>query len=444
MIELSGWGRYPRHLTDIVRPRNPVEVARLQSALPLHVARGNGRAYGDAAIGVNATVDCRELNRIRKFDLATGCLTVEAGVFLTDIIASFLPRGFFPPVVPGTRLVTVGGMIASDVHGKNHHRVGGFGGSLDALELVLPSGERQTCSITQNTDLFNATIGGMGLTGTIVEARFRLKPVETGWIRQRTIIANDLDEALTAFATHDQSTYSVAWVDCMARGSNLGRSVIYLGEHASQADLARLGSDVWRYPTVKQPRFSVPVDAPGFALNSYSVAAFNKFYFWRGARRAGKEILIPWSQFFFPLDGIEGWNRIYGRRGFLQHQCVIPDANASKVLADILDRVAARGEAPFLAVLKKLSTGTGLLSFPMSGYTLSLDFAISEGILAFLDEIDQLVINAGGRLYLAKDARQSPATFEDGYPALGKFREMRKAIGADRSLQSYQSKRLLI
>jgi len=444
MIELSGWGRYPRHNIEIFEPRSPIEVAKLQPILPPHVARGNGRAYGDAAIGVKATVDCRALNRMKLFEPATGCLTVEAGVLLSDIIAAFLPRGFFPPIVPGTRFVTVGGMIASDVHGKNHHRIGGFGRALEAFDLVLPSGERKACSTTENCDLFLATIGGMGLTGTIVEARFRLQPIETGWMRQRTIVANDLDQALTALAAHDGATYSVAWIDCLARGSNLGRSLILLGEHVSGADLTELGLDLPPYPIAKRPRLSVPFDVPSFILNRYSVAAFNQLYFRLGARRAGQDELIPWDRYFFPLDGIEDWNRLYGRRGFVQYQCVVPEVSARRALGDILERVAARGEASFLAVLKKLSTGTGLLSFPMPGYTLTLDFAASERVLTFLNEIDQLVVNAGGRLYLAKDARQSPTTFENGYPALGKFREIRKAIGADRSLRSQQSERLLI
>jgi decaprenylphospho-beta-D-ribofuranose 2-oxidase len=444
MIELSGWGRYPRHFTKVFKPRSPVEVARIQPALPLFVARGNGRAYGDAAIGVEATLDCRALDRMKQFDPATGRLTVEAGVLLSDIIACFLPRGFFPAVVPGTRHVTVGGMIASDVHGKNHHRVGGFGHTLDSITLILPSGERRTCSINENSDLFSATVGGMGLTGTIVEACIRLQPVETGWIRQRTIVAKDLNEALNAFVTHDQATYSVAWIDCLARGSNLGRSLVYVGEHVLQDDLAQRGSDLPLYPTAKRPLFSAPVDLPSFALNRYSVAAFNQLYFRRGAHRAAAEIVIPWDEYFFPLDNIERWNRIYGRRGFLEHQCVLPENTAHGVLGDILERVAARGEGSFLAVLKKLSAGIGLLSFPIPGYTLALDFAVSNGVFAFLDEIDRLVIGAGGRLYLAKDGRQSPTIFEAGYPELGKFREIRKAIGADRALQSCQSKRLLI
>ena len=444
MAELTGWGRYPRHFTSVFRPLDVHEVTKLQATLPLHVARGNGRAYGDAAIGEEATVDCRYLAGIGEFDQSTGCLTVGAGVLLSSILTAFLRRGFFPPVVPGTRYVTVGGMIAADVHGKNHHSVGGFGRFLDSIELVLPSGEQQTCSTSQNADLFSATIGGMGLTGTIVEARFRLHPIETGWIRQQTIVAKDLGEALRALAAHDQSTYSVAWIDCLARGSSLGRSLIYLGEHASKAELSGLDSDRPIYPNTKPGRFSVPFDLPSFALNRLSVGAFNQLYFWRGARNAGVDHMVPWDRYFFPLDGIENWNRIYGRRGFLQHQCVIPEANAPKVLGDILERVAARGEASFLTVLKKLGLATGLLSFPMPGYTLTLDFAISEGIFPFLDEIDRLVVDGGGRLYLAKDGRQSPETFERGYPGLGNFREIRRAIGADRSLQSRQSKRLLI
>ena len=444
MEQISGWGRYPRHMTEIVKPRDVAEVGRSNFTLPPHIARGNGRAYGDAAIGAIATVDCRALDRMKHFDRATGSLTVEAGVLLSDIIESFLPRGFFPPVVPGTKLVTVGGMIASDVHGKNHHRVGGFGGFLDALDLILPSNERMFCSTTENPELFNATIGGMGLTGTIVGACFQLQPVETGWVRQRTIVASDLDQAINALVSNEQTTYSVAWIDCLARGANLGRSLVYLGEHASRADLARLGPDLPLFPSRRSVRWSVPVDFPGLVLNRYSVAVFNELYFRHGARRAGEKFLIPWDQYFFPLDGIEEWNLIYGRHGFMQHQCVLPELNAHAVLGEILERVAARGAASFLTTLKKLSAGTGLLSFPMPGYTLALDFAFSEGILEFLTEIDRLVIKAGGRLYLAKDARQSPSTFESGYPALGKFREIRKAIGADRSFRSFQSQRLLI
>ena len=444
MTELCGWGRYPRHTSEVFRPLHLNEVVKFQSTLPLHVARGNGRAYGDAAIGVKATVDCRSLARIGQFDQSTGCLTVDAGVLLSNIIATFLRRGFFPPVVPGTQHVTVGGMIAADVHGKNHHAVGGFGRFLDSIEVVLPSGEQRTCSINQNSDLFYATIGGMGLTGTIVEASFRLQPVETGWIRQRTIVAKDLGEALSTLVAYDQSTYSVAWIDCLARGSNLGRSLIYLGEHASRADLARLASSRAIYPDIKLGRFSIPFDLPSFVLNRYSVGAFNQLYFWRGARHAHAECIVPWHQYFFPLDGIGDWNRIYGPRGFLQHQCVIPDTSAARILGGILERVAARGEASFLTVLKRLTAGTGLLSFPMPGYTLTLDFAISEGIFGFLDEIDRLVIEGGGRLYLAKDSRQSPETFEGGYPGLSKFRDVRRAIGADRSLQSFQSRRLSI
>jgi FAD/FMN-containing dehydrogenase len=381
---------------------------------------------------------------MKRFDPATGRLTVEAGVLLSDIIGSFLPRGFFPQVVPGTKLVTVGGMIASDVHGKNHHQVGGFGGSLDSLDLLLPSGERVVCSATENRELFNATIGGMGLTGTILSASFRLQSVETGWIRQRTIVASNLDQTISALISYNRTTYSVAWVDCLARGRNLGRSLVYLGEHASRTDLARLGSKLQPFPSIKSAHRSVHIEFPEFVLNRYSVAAFNEIYFHLGARSTGGEFLIPWDRYFFPLDRVEDWNRIYGRRGFLQHQCVLPEPSAQSVLSEILERVAARRAASFLTTLKKLSAGSGLLSFPMPGYTLALDFACSEGIMKFLTEIDRLIVNAGGRIYLAKDARQSPGTFESGYQALGKFRQIRRAIGADQSLHSVQSQRLLI
>jgi decaprenylphospho-beta-D-ribofuranose 2-oxidase len=240
VTELTGWGRYPRHESELIEATAPALVPGLLAGRSGIVARGNGRAYGDAAIGERVTLSTRGLDRARAFDPASGRLTVEAGVLLSDIIAAFLPRGFFPPVVPGTKLLTVGGMIAADVHGKNHHRDGGFGAHVEELKLVVPSGETIACSRTQNTELFSATIGGMGLTGTIVEATFRLKPVETGWMRQRTIVANDLDGAMAALRETADATYSVAWIDCLARGASLGRSLIYAAEHATRADVEAL------------------------------------------------------------------------------------------------------------------------------------------------------------------------------------------------------------
>lgn len=439
MTLVSGWGRFPVVDSDVLRPRSFEAVGEAVGGVTGSVARGNGRAYGDAAIGAVRTIGMTGFDRVRSFDPATGRVRLEAGVLLSDLIDTFGPRGFLPFVVPGTRFVSVGGAIAADVHGKNHHCEGGFGRYVDSILLRTGQGEILEISREQNSDAFFATVGGMGLTGVILEATMRLRSVETGWIRERVISASDLDAAMRALDAGDAATYSVAWIDCAARGAELGRSLIYLGEHAGKDELAE-GADA--FPAGKNPGLAVPIDLPSMTLNRYSIRAFNELYYRMGARRAGGSHVVSLYPYFFPLDAIADWNRIYGRRGFLQHQCVIPEAGARDVLGEILDRVARRGDASFLAVLKKLGQGDGILSFPLPGYTLALDFPVKGDILNFLDEIDRLVVAAGGRLYLAKDARQSRATFEAGYPALSRFNAIRKSLDPAGIIRSKLSQRL--
>ena len=438
MTLVSGWGRFPVVDSDVLRPRSFAAVGEAVSAGT--VARGSGRAYGDAAIGAARTVAMTGFERVRSFDPLTGRIRLEAGVLLSDLIDTFGPRGFLPFVVPGTRFVSVGGAIAADVHGKNHHCEGGFGRYVDSLLLRTGQGDVIEASREQNSDAFFATVGGMGLTGIILEATMRLRRVETGWIRERVISASDLDAAMRALEASNDATYSVAWIDCVARGRDLGRSLIYLGEHAGRGELAE-GADA--FPAGRNSRLSVPIDLPSMVLNRTSVRAFNELYYRMGARRAGTSHVVSLYPYFFPLDSIGDWNRIYGKRGFLQHQCVIPEAEARAVLGEILDRVARRGDASFLAVLKKLGQGDGILSFPLPGYTLALDFPVKGDILNFLDEIDRLVVAAGGRLYLAKDARQSRTTFEAGYPALSRFKAIRKSLDPAGNIRSKLSQRLL-
>jgi len=441
MTMLSGWGRYPSFAADVVSPCSLAAAEAATAASQGAVARGNGRAYGDAAIGTGMTLSMLGLDRVRAFDTASGRLTVEAGVLLADIIATFLPRGFFPKAVPGTRFVTVGGAIAADVHGKNHHGDGGFGDHVESLLLATGGGEVLRASRDENADVFFATIGGMGLTGTILEATLHLAPVETGWITQRTVVAENLAAALAILAASDDVTYSVAWIDCVAKGSHLGRSLVFLGEHARLDELDSRALDN-RFPPIGRPRLAVPFDFPGFTLNHLSVAAFNELYYRMGARKAGSPFLVAAEPYFFPLDGIGAWNRIYGRNGFVQHQCVLPLGTAADALADMLDRITQRGTASFLAVLKKLGPAHGLMSFPMSGYTLALDFAITPSLFGFLETLDEIVVKAGGRLYLAKDARQSRATFVAGYPAVGHFREICRRLDPQGRIHSQLAERL--
>jgi len=444
MISLSVWGNYPKTSTELLMPHQPADLRSCLLERSGVVARGAGRAYGDAAAGTQFTVSSLGLNRMRSFDPAAGRLTVEAGVTIADILTTFVPRGLFLKIVPGTKFVTVGGAIAADVHGKNHHIDGGFGSIVESLRLALPGGTVVTCSRQQSPELFAATVGGMGLTGVILEATIQLVPIETGWLRCETRTARDLDAAFDQLEAAISSTYSVAWIDCFARGNSLGRSLIYLAEHATRRDKDILGPNLDTFPVARPSRLSVPSLLPAWLLNRISLKAFNELYFRRGAAREGKPQLMHWDPYFFPLDAVADWNRIYGQRGFVQYQCVVPFHQARCVMMEIMDRVSRRGDASFLAVLKQLGEGGGLISFPLRGYTLTMDFPVTDSIFAFLDELDQLVVAAGGRLYLAKDARQSRTTFESGYPGLGKFKELRRQIGANTRFVSYLSARLEI
>ncbi len=440
MTELSGWGRYPRHDSTLIEVRRAADISKA-SEMSGTIARGAGRAYGDAAIGEAVTFDMRRLDRLLDFDEATGLLTAQAGVMLSDIIATFLPRGFFPLVVPGTKFVSVGGMIAANVHGKNHHKDGGFGDHVVSLKLALPSGEVLLCSEESNTELFDATIGGMGLTGTILEATFRMRRIETGWVVQRNQAASNLAHALELLRSADESTYSVAWIDCLARGRDLGRSLIFTAEHASLKDLE---SDAKRtpFPALRSGALSVPLPSPLNLVNRHAVGLLNRVYFARGKAQEGRPVLNDCNSYFFPLDGIGNWNLLYGRHGFVQHQAVLPSATAAEALEEMIDIFSKRATPSFLAVLKRLGPTRGTLSFPFEGVTLALDLPVTPEVFGLLDEIDRIVVKAGGRLYLAKDARQSRETFESGYQNLDAFRALRNTIGATGKLQSRQSLRL--
>lgn len=437
---LSGWGRYPSADCRVERLRTEAALKAVVASGSVMIARGNGRAYGDSALNRDATLDMTGFDHMLDFDSQTGVLTVEAGVLLGDIVEAFLPRGWFPPVTPGTKFVTVGGMIAADVHGKNHHRDGSFGGFVAWFDLLCADGEVRRCSVDDNADLFRFTIGGMGLTGVILRAAFRLIPVETAWIRQKMLPAAGLDQAIAHFEEASEWTYSVAWIDCLATGTNLGRSLVMLGEHARLADL-----DFRRraapFATPPKRRLTVPVDAPGFALNRYAVRAFNALYYRKGKASPGMS-LVDWDSYFYPLDAIHGWNRIYGRRGFAQFQCVIPLASARAGMAELLRTISAAGQGSFLAVLKRLGPQASAFSFPMEGYTLALDFPVGTANLALLERLDAITLDHGGRFYLAKDARMSASTFERADGRIADMRAFRRAAGADSHFASLQSMRL--
>lgn len=436
---LSGWGRYPVAACHVGRPRDQDEAQRLVAGAPSAIARGAGRSYGDSSLNHELTLEGLRMSRMLAFDAEAGVLTCEAGVLLADITTALLPRGWFVPVTPGTRYVTVGGMIASDVHGKNHHGVGSFGDCLDWVDLMIAPGQVLRCSQKDNPDLFAATCGGMGLTGVILRASFRLIRVETSSIRQKTLHAANLTQALDLLEGSSAWTYSVAWIDCLAKGPALGRSVVFLGEHARVDELpAESRGKPFARPEARSK--TVPIDFPEIALSRLSVRAFNALYY--RANPEG-EAIVGLDKYFYPLDAVQRWNRIYGRRGFVQYQCVLPLEQSAAGLERLLATISAEGDASFLAVLKRMGAESfGLMSFPHPGYTLALDFPASPRSFALLERLDAITSGHGGRIYLAKDARTSAAMMAAGYPRLDQFRRVRETFGLTKRFRSLQSQRL--
>lgn len=441
MVRLSGWGRYPEREAELHAPRDDAEAAALVAgrAGPV-IARGNGRSYGDSAIGAGVTLSTRHLNHMLRFDAATGALEAEAGVILGDIIKSFLPRGWFPPVTPGTKYVTLGGMIAADVHGKNHHVDGSFGNFVDWIDLLGADGTVTRCSTSANPELFAHTIGGMGLTGIILRAGIRLRAVPSGWIRQELIAAPDLAATMAAFEAADQATYSVAWIDCLAKGAAQGRSLLMLGAHATRDELPP-GRAAAPYRTPQKRKRQMPFTLPSGLLNRTTVSAFNRLYYARQSRNRGPQI-IDWDSYFYPLDSLLGWNRIYGRKGFVQFQCVLPPETAEPGLRKLLDLTATAGMGSFLAVLKRLGAQESRFSFPMEGYTLALDFPMSDRTEGLMQRLDQVAIAHGGRFYLAKDARMGAEILQASDPRAEAFQAWRAAQEQTGHFASAQSERL--
>ncbi|WP_127103874.1 FAD-binding oxidoreductase [Pararhodobacter zhoushanensis] len=437
-MDLSGWGRYPHQETRLSTPRDAQGVAALLGDGPV-IARGSGRAYGDPAIGAHA-VSTRHLNHMIAFDDATGELVAESGVTLGEIMDAFLPRGWFLSVTPGTKFVSLGGAIAADVHGKNHHSEGSFGVFVDWFDLMGADGSVTRCSRNDNADLFRWTLGGMGLTGIILRAAIRLKKVESGWIRQTTIATRNLDEALAAFEQTYDATYSMAWIDCAATGAKMGRSIVMNGEHATRDELPPLARPR-PLDTALHRNLSVPFDFPGFALNPWSIRAFNELYYFKGKRTPPTSI-VGLDSFFYPLDAIRNWNRIYGRKGFMQFQCVVPLESHAEGLRAILNAITRTGAGSFLAVLKRFGPQDSRLSFPMEGYTLALDFPLTRRSLDLMPELDRITADHGGRFYLAKDSRMSADTLRRTDPRWQAFAEMRRQQGLTQAFASAQSERL--
>ncbi len=438
--EISGWGRYPRANALTITPDNPYQVVR--SATESLIARGQGRSYGDAAMLSEGLVMLTErLSRHWSFDKGNGLLTAEAGTTLAEILNSPDTGGWFPSVVPGTKYVSLGGAVAADIHGKNHHRDGSFGAHVRELEIILADCEQVSCSPECRPELFWATIGGMGLTGIITKVTFEMIPIESPYVIVRHREAKDLDAALQlcdSAAADDQ--YSVAWLDCVAKPRTLGRGVFMSGHHASVDELPERA----RRARIKKHReHRLRFDFPGWLLNAFTVGVFNEMYYRRqGSRRA--PFVCDYESFFFPLDRIADWNRMYGKHGFIQYQCVLPLSQAEKGLHLLLAELLRSGRSSYLAVLKRFGPqGKGLLSFPIEGYTLTLDFPVSDAeLFPFLDRLDRIVSEHEGRVYLAKDARLRPEVFSAMYSRLKEWLLFKSKIDPNNRFDSDLARRL--
>jgi FAD/FMN-containing dehydrogenase len=432
-MKISGWGRYPVVDAEIFEYRTDKHpFDSIDEKHPL-IAYGNGRSYGDSALS-DKILRMRPAKRMLQFNDVNGTLTCEAGVLLSEILDTFLPRGWFLQVTPGTKKITVGGAIASDVHGKNHHIDGAFSECVENFRLILPNGTIKTCSKTENKELFHATCGGMGLTGIILEATISLKSVESNMIRQKTIKSSSLKETFRAFEEYHDEPYSVAWLDCTASGDSLGRSLLNVGEFKDDGNF-----------NYQSPRkLNIPVEFPGFLLNNGSINLFNKLYF-NKTRKEKTEGDVSVDSFFYPLDVLQNWNRLYGKKGPLQYQFVLPKDVSFDGVREILQFIQKKNLYSTLGVLKLFGKkNENLLSFPMEGYTLTLDFKVEPKLFPILNDLDEIVSDLGGRIYLAKDARMTQKMFELGYPGVDDFRALRKKYGMDTVFNSLQSKRLNI
>ena len=392
---------------------------------------GNGRSYGDSALNTNM-INCKPYNSFLKFDENNGILHTQSGTLLSEILEIIVPKGWFLRVTPGTKFITLGGAIASDVHGKNHHVEGCFSECVEQFNLMLPSGDIKVCK--KGDELFKATCGGMGLTGVILDARISLTKINSRYINQTTIKTKNLKETFDVFENYSSQPYSVAWIDCLAKGKDLGKCLLKVGSFADDGDL-----------NYKEKRkINIPFMFPSFVLNKLSVKCFNWLYYNKSPNGTSNQ-KIDINEFFYPLDTLNNWNRIYGRRGFTQYQFILPKMNSYNGLIEILTAISDSGKSSFLAVLKLYGKeNDNYLSFPMEGYSLALDFKIQPSVFELLDDLDKLVLKHKGRIYLSKDVRISKNNFETNYPNIDKFRKLRKEYNMEKKFQSLQSKRVEI
>ena len=435
----ANWGNYPvfegEEESFVFKEQLEALIQKDQPFIP----RGNARSYGDSSLS-KRMISTLKFDNILSFDKEAGVFECQSGITLEHVLKVIVPAGWFLPVTPGTQLITIGGAVGSNVHGKNHRKDGSFSRHIIDMDVQLASMQVITCSEIQNADLFGATCGGMGLTGVVTRVKFRLKKIETSFMKQKQVKAQNLDELISLFDKYKDVTYAVAWIDCLKTGKYFGRGILTIGEHALVNELnAGQKKDPLQLPAKKGLTF--PVNLPGWVLNSFTVKIFN-FLFYHKNFYKEMDSVVPYDPFFYPLDAIRNWNRMYGKKGFVQYQFVLP-AEAKQGLVEIMNRISDKGMGSFLTVLKALGKQESMISFCREGYTLALDFPVRNGVLEFLDELDEIVLKYGGRLYITKDARMQPVMLS-GYPELEKFKSVVKKYNPEGKIRSAQSDRLLL
>jgi FAD/FMN-containing dehydrogenase len=432
---LSGWGRAPVVPGREVRSE---DLSRITREKPL--SRGLARSYGDSSLPAAGDFEVASTvlaDRILAFDEATGAIRAEAGLSLLALNQLFLRRGWFTPVSPGTQFVTLGGMVASDIHGKNHHRDGCFGAHVSSLTMRVADGRIVTCSPTEERDLFRATVGGMGLTGHILEVAFRMARIPSPWIRYESERVGDIDRFIHGLKeAGPRWPMTMGWIDCLSGGRRLGRGILIKGRWAERSEAPR------RPPRAKR-RLTIPFVLPSFVLGPLTVRAFNTLYYWRHWQRRRSGVVHPES-FFYPLDALSQWHRLYGPRGLTQYQCVLPDSAGRGAARRFLELLVERGGASFLCVIKDCGPeGMGLLSFPKPGISIALDIAVRDDTQELIDALNALVIAEKGRIYLAKDAFTRAEHFRAMEPRLDEWLSIRRRWDPEGRLRSAQSVRLL-
>jgi len=430
---LSGWGRYPKISCSVFRPKNINELKKLIKNKC--IARGNGRSYGDSSLQPEGTIEMKNFNRIFFFNKKIGIVKIEAGILLDDLLKIIIPQGWFIPVSPGTKFVTLGGMVASNVHGKNHHNVGGILNFLENLTLLNENKKVITCSKYKNKNLFYATCGGMGLTGFILDVTLRLHKITNSYIDQKIICTKNLNDTLKELKKNTKATYSVAWIDCTGNKNNFGRSVIFNGEH--NKDYSK------KLFYKKNKIINVPFFLSNFFLNYITIYIFNFLYYYLNFFKK-KISTISYDDYFYPLDKIKNWNELYGKDGFVQCQFSIPEINSYKAIPKILKLIQSKSSVSFLTTLKYMGEDNATLAFAGKGFAVAFDFKNTDCNLKLLNKIDKIIVHYNGRIYLTKDSRMEKKTFYKTYKNIKIFKKTVRNFKNKHTFSSLQSERICL